>query len=459
MTKRKLLLTIMLTTSILITLTYTCRAQDLPKLYNIQQISYQTPEQKQTTAVLLARAGKYNEAIYILEILLKANHPSSPDNLLYDYIVILNWSGQHNQAIEFATRRWQGNFTQLPNYVISALADSLYRTGQYTKALELYRQNPTANTTMIEKSLLFLNKKSIETLSLETQKSFALDLARANRISESIAIYQKLLAENKLTKTDLYDYLTILSWAGLSQQALDIFENQLSGDISSLPNYAKHTIGGIYQQQKNTEQAIFIYKTAGAQGDTGSLLAAAYLMAENNQLELALGNLNQFIQQDPEEAKYYIWRAKAYLKAGHLYEAAQDYETALSLIPTDFLAYRREIQAEQAVLFLRAGEYSFSIQILAPYIKNHQATLTMQSDYIVALKNSGAFALAIAEAEKMWPQKDNVPAYALLALAEAYLTLGDSKTAIKYYDLIIKTTSPEKQTAIDKKQAILNKKT
>lgn len=87
-------------------------------------------------AVKLAREGKYNQAITILETLLKKK--PTDKSLLYDYIVVLSWAGKDEEAlVSFKKIEKDG---KIPLYVLSAAAQSARRNKRTEGALTLYKR-------------------------------------------------------------------------------------------------------------------------------------------------------------------------------------------------------------------------------------------------------------------------------------------------------------------------------
>ncbi len=405
----------------------------LPSFAQIKTVAQYPLDKQQETAALLAREGRYRESFYILENMLAAGQPTTPKEITYDYIVVLSWSGQHEKALAVFDGYFGKNFDALPAYIKEALAASYYKTQDFRSALNYYEQEKTPGAYLAaEKCRVFLGLVAKENLPNDIKESFALDLARINRTDEALAIYRSLLQTQSLDLSGLYDYITVLSWSGQEKEALAIFEG-LPDNSSTLPGYMCSALGQMYLNQGNSQKALALYRQGVAKGDHGCILALAYYNAAHDNEQEAFFSLAKLIADNPGQPDPYIWRAKAYLAAGRIYEAVEDYDRALATVPQDYLSCRRDIQSEQAVFFLRAGECSYAAQLLAPYVKAQTATVTMQCDYLAALEKCGSYAEVVRQAGIMWPDISKVPAYGLRIVGDCYIRLGDKESAARYY--------------------------
>ncbi len=85
-------------------------------------------------AVILAREGKYNQAMQIFDDML-GRYPAN-QALLYDYIVVSTWAGEYKKAADAS----QGiDLNSAPDYVVAASAESLRKSGRLNDAYEVYK--------------------------------------------------------------------------------------------------------------------------------------------------------------------------------------------------------------------------------------------------------------------------------------------------------------------------------
>lgn len=411
-----------------------------------KDINEKTYNTNHLAAIEMARSGKNDQALAILENLLQQQEKPSYA-LLYDYIAVLEWSGQHQQAINAFSKQSSDFQKTIPAYTKEALANAFYSIGDYKQALVFYEGSDN-NLLQQQKSKLFLGILQLDEVTSDTQLAFALDLAKQGLFEKSLAIYQKFYSKQQLSLVQLYDYIIVLFWSGKEEVAAEIFEQQtLSAE--QLPDYMLLNIGNIYEKLQLADKAKIFYQLAVQRGSKEGKLALSSLLLKQSEDTKALDILSS-IDQSAEQPEPYILRAKTYLAAGRVFEAALDYEKALSLIPQGDTGRKQQIVAEQAVLFLRAGEYVYSIELLSSYIEKGQATVNMQCDYIYALQMNESYKTGLEAAQKMWPDITSIPAYGLLAAGNCALALGEEKIALSYYEQVAKSSAAEKEVALTK---------
>lgn len=123
MTNKPVVLTVLLTSILLLAPVFS-------------QTETETAAQRHRRAVELAREGKYDRAVAILEILIAENPTDKP--LLYDYVVVLSWAGRDGQALDAFHKI--GKDETIPLYVLSAAAQSARRVNKRDLALALYER-------------------------------------------------------------------------------------------------------------------------------------------------------------------------------------------------------------------------------------------------------------------------------------------------------------------------------
>jgi tetratricopeptide (TPR) repeat protein len=88
---------------------------------------------QQEQAVGLARSGRYDEALTVLDALtLSGFQPAA-----WDEIVVLGWAGRHDQAVALFEKTSTAN---MPDYVYLSAAGSYYRLNKFKEASGLYHQ-------------------------------------------------------------------------------------------------------------------------------------------------------------------------------------------------------------------------------------------------------------------------------------------------------------------------------
>ncbi|MBU0758951.1 MAG: tetratricopeptide repeat protein [Candidatus Omnitrophica bacterium] len=87
-------------------------------------------------AVLFAREGQFKEALELMKEVI--GRESAAPGAIFDYIVILSWSGQCEEAIKAYEGLAQGY--EIPDYAIPEIAKCYHVMGNYDKAIEFYQK-------------------------------------------------------------------------------------------------------------------------------------------------------------------------------------------------------------------------------------------------------------------------------------------------------------------------------
>ncbi len=411
-------------------------------------------KEKRETAVLMAREGKYDQALAIFENDLNAKSPDASEAVVQDYMAILGWAGKNPQVVQLFEQRYAANPSALPPFLQRIVGDSYYRLQRYTEAKALYTlaadQGDQQSGVGLQKTRIMLKEIDVKDPSVDSKivQEYAIELARNNKFDESIALFDSLIKEGKADNSCLYDYITVLNWAGKNDEALAVYQANFANAPEKLPPYTQRSIGNIYFSLGNFVEAKKMYSLAAAQGDAASTIALAESDVRLGDLHAAMRTFDKLVDGDPMNPEVYMQRGNAYLQAGAYYSADRDFEQALSLVPEDNFERRRQIQSTRAAAFISVSEFAAGRDILQPYIEKKQATMIMQCDYIISLQGTGAYDKAITEGERMWPDKKVVPPYGLRALGDCYLRMRKYSKAVECHDIVISHNSPEKRTSL-----------
>jgi tetratricopeptide (TPR) repeat protein len=105
-----------------------------------KQVSYnqnkENPIVVKEYAVVLAQSQHFSQSLDIFKQLYQ-KYPDDKD-IQFDYIVVLNWSGNNQAAIEMFEKLQGG--VEVPSYVKRSVAGSYYQTGAYKIAQELFHE-------------------------------------------------------------------------------------------------------------------------------------------------------------------------------------------------------------------------------------------------------------------------------------------------------------------------------
>ena len=211
----------------------------------------------QEDAAALAREGKYNESLALMQDGLSLEPDSMP--LRWDRIVVLSWAERHEEALKAFDSMPQG--VEPPDYVRPALAKSAREMAQNERAIAAYKdlleRNPArsdmaaalasllASARGYEEAAEFVDErlkarpeetKALNKALSEGVQSQALTLARKGQGKEAMDCLAKALARDGASSKLNADYLALLSWNGLHKEAAQFYGSLK--DQSKLPNYA-----------------------------------------------------------------------------------------------------------------------------------------------------------------------------------------------------------------------------
>lgn len=174
---------------------------------------------------------------------------------------------------------------------------------------------------------------SIEELNLHKK---AIEYAREGDFKQALELIKKLVEERPDSPGLVFDYITVLSWAGKCQEAVKAYE-QLARDYD-IPDYALPEIARSYRIVGRYDRAIVFYKRynniKGKEEDAIKGLFYTYLDAGQ------LNNARDFVKEQAEkdrikEEELKIYLADILMREGKTGEAATVYEEVLKKDPAN----------------------------------------------------------------------------------------------------------------------------
>ena len=324
-------------------------------------------EEPRERAVRLARDGKLDEAVAILEAE-RAKGPSSTA-LLADYLAILAWKNDCEKALP--VYETEAAATPLPSYAVTEVARCYRLTKGYDQAIRLYRQLLTEApqdrtlivalaTTLLEAGRLDALRQLLEPLAEEPspparwlsllavaaarqerwedvfelsrraasatqpmeQETIRGDLtdsfklvqdaaartARAGRYEESLALLRQLKDMPYRSSTVQLDEIAVNSWAERYPQAIALYE--ALPQTEQLPDYVAKAVAKAYGATGRHEQAALLYARALARNpqDLDARLGAFHAAVERARYEEALTHLERLAAAEPSSVEYQVWR-------------------------------------------------------------------------------------------------------------------------------------------------------
>ena len=93
-------------------------------------------EETHQRAIELSRAGKMNEALVLLQELSQRQGVS--DAVWYDYLTVLQWSGNNKATIDIFQQRYGGKEDAVPGFVLRSLGGAYYQLEDFEKSQRYY---------------------------------------------------------------------------------------------------------------------------------------------------------------------------------------------------------------------------------------------------------------------------------------------------------------------------------
>lgn len=435
-------------------------------------------------AVQLAREGNYKESLELLENLVKAD----PQNkkILYDYIVVLSWSGEHEKAYEFAKNI---DLEKAPVYFLEALAKSTRHTGQIDDSISIYehilKRVPGHFQAKIGIALCYLDKGHIDSgifLLKEVEKEPLKDpellftLAHAYNMKKEfvteMAYYQKILQidpENKRAKKKL---LLLISTLGAPSLALEMLEKEKELEIE--PHFIERILGDYAAQWvrwgdltpeseeerfletdmaiERLEENIRKNKERGAEyREVVNRARFDLLVALHNQGKMGevVKDYESLVQENIEIPPYALrCISNAFLYLSKPGKAAELYERALEKDPGNF-----EIEMPLFYAYLEGGKHKKAKKHIARlaekqpvwfrvgesnvYGKNRKK---FWADLVAVLSN--AYSGNLKKAQNLLADKIQIAPFNRILqneLGKVYYWRGWPRRAIKQFDLVLAT--------------------
>lgn len=409
--------------------------------------------ERQEQAVLMARRGEYDEALRIFEEELGAKELDASEKIVYDYLAVLQWKGRDADVTALYEARYAANPTILPAYLLRMIGDSYYRLTFYDKAKMLYLAAKAAGdekgAEALEKTALLLGELAPESpnVSTEALHEYAIVLARRGDFAAALKILETLIGRSDVSLQWISDYIVVLAWADKPQEALAVYERFFQRKPEQMTSYAQKTVGELLEAAGRYEAARDLYAKLAVEGNDGALLLAQ-INARKGDFSEAMAYYDKGVLSAPTNFSPYLERAKAWLSGGAYASADRDFCKARTLLSPSDLEHKREIDAQRAAAFLRTGEFAEGRDLLAPYVANGTATISMQCDYIVSLQGTVNYDQAIAVGEILWVDKASVPAYGLQSLADCYLRKKKFATAVQYHTFVLEKNTPQRRNSL-----------
>lgn len=320
----------------------------------------------------------------------------------------------------------------------------------------------------------------------------ALQLARSGSHDAALPILRELVEEFPKERFYLYDYMTVLGWAGRDPEVLALRSRI---DLEAAPPYLLETLGRSARNVGNYPEAIGFYQTATQRAPERAegWLGLALTYSDAGEGAKAIGILERLEKQHPERIDVLAARARAEQRDGKPFEALAVYQRILRLDPANRESRRQRIfitnqtgashlaasmARENRELFTdpefeaivgdaaaqsirwgglynpspqtRFEEIDAAIRLLeeqARRLKEREppdaaAYRRARYDLMTALRDRQRMPEVIALHELLIAENAPIPDYALAAAADAYRQEGKTDTARRLYSDLL-TRSPD----------------
>jgi tetratricopeptide (TPR) repeat protein len=233
--------------------------------------------------------------------------------------------------------------------------------------------------------------------------------------------YFKQVLVDEPNSPDIYYHLgDIYRFEGKYKEAASAYQSAIKIDPSFAPAYLGKGRTLLESTPSKPEDAIAAFQQAIAKDPQ---MAEAYLEMAKSNLVLndassALGWLDKFVQNAPDNAISTMYRAEAYLMQGQSDKALSEVEKANQLDPTSIAIYKTWAETLQAV-----GQYKESIPLLLTVLQSNPLDLDSEALMARAYYEIGDTEKALTLVSTALQQDSkNIEAY--LLRADIYLEQG-----------------------------------
>lgn len=315
----------------------------------------------------------------------------------------------------------------------------------------------------------------------------AVAMARSGQPAKAIVILNDLYNKNPGDKEVFHDYLTILSWAGMDQRVAEL-TTRLSPE--GAPEYALVAAALSARRRGDYTQAEYLYRAALQRFPGKPELAAGLVLtlvdADCSQSALELAD--RLEQEHPGDSSLQLAKGYALEARQEFFTALQDYNRVLEQEPANRTAQARRILVldrlgatdravelarqdpdllsdsewrhllnNQAAFAVRGGELP-PVDEVSRFAQTDQALVLLEQnraslgpsnpgaadfdlrtrfDSLVALRNRFRMDEVVGVYQSLVEEQVTIPAYALSAVADAYLYLQKPDRAAALYHQIL----------------------
>ena len=352
-------------------------------------------EETHQRAIELSRAGKMNEALVLLQEL--SQRQGVGDAVWYDYLTVLQWSGNNKATIDIFQQRYSGKEDSVPGFVLRSVGGAYYQLEDFGKAQRYYtlavakgelpsrlqlaeaamragdtatgqtmygtllKESPDNGALYLSRSNMALYRKdflqsqadyrkALELLAgegnFEKKRDFdserAAILIRTDELQQAILLLQPYMSGAKSNKRMECDYILALRLKGDYKQAISE-GTRLWPDLGDVPTYGLQALGDAYLRLGQFEKADVVYATLLKREPTrvAAYLGRAYGMTARGRVSDGTALYRQTYALDAAASSRIIAAdANSFFTEGRYAAGKALYELLLELEPDKASHYR-----------------------------------------------------------------------------------------------------------------------
>ncbi len=391
---------------------------------------------KHKLAIAHSKLGQNKQAIKLFQEMLAA-HPQKM-NILYDYIVILNWADKPAKALAFLPKI---NLNSIPAYVLESLGEAARKLRRFDESIKIYKV-----------AVRRFPKR------IPIQYGYALALFGNGEVNQAIAVFQKLMTAHPNESKIFYDYLTVLSSAKKNALVMKLLPRV---NLELAPAYVLDSLGDVAMNIQQLDKAVEIYKVAVRRfpDRISSKYSLALALSKQGKNDEAVVLLEEILAAHPNETHIFydyliiLTRAGKYEKVMSLKNQVNLEQAPAYVLETLGQAARFSQHFDEAVKIYRLAVRRFPKRLSTHYGlaltlssqgKNQEAerifenllaanpdNLNLFYDYLIVLIRANHKQQVMGLLPKVDLEK--APAYVLEALGDAARSLRDFNQSIKLY--------------------------
>jgi biofilm PGA synthesis protein PgaA len=391
---------------------------------------------KHKLAIAHSKLGQNKQAIRLFKEILAA-HPHKL-NILYDYIVVLNWADKPAKALALLPKI---NLQTVPAYVLESLGEAARKLRRFDESIKIYKIAARRFPKQVQ-----------------IKYGYALALFGKGEVNQAIAVFQNLVTAYPNESKIFYDYLTVLSSAKKNTLVMKLLPRV---DLEQAPAYVLDSLGEVASNIQRFDKAIEIYQVAVRRfpDRISSKYSLALALSRQGNNDKAIVLLEQILIAHPKELKIFydyliiLTRAGKYEKVMSLKKQVNLEQAPAYVLETLGQAARLSRRFDEAVKIYRVAVRRFPKRLSTHYGlaltlssqgKNQEAqrifenllaanpdNLNLFYDFLVILIRGNHK----QQVMNLLPKVDfeKAPAYVLEALGDAARSLRDFNNSIKLY--------------------------